>query len=123
LARVQLVECALQFFKLLSSLAELAFRCQALVVGKVFGRFGDERVEIRCGLGRRRGLLALQWPDINFTELTMRVTRAVVDGVVDEVKTESPKMTFRLIPTSVLSCSTGNGNVNSQKKAGSFPVP
>jgi len=88
LARVQLVECALQFFKLLSSLAELAFRCQALVVGKVFGRFGDERVEIRCGLGRRRGLLALQWPDINFTELTMRVTRPVVDGVVDEVKTE-----------------------------------
>jgi hypothetical protein len=52
LARVQLVECALQFFKLLSSLAELAFRCQALVVGKVFGRFGDERVEISCGLGR-----------------------------------------------------------------------
>lgn len=33
-------------------------------------------------------ILALQWPDINFTELTMRVTRAVVDGVVDEVKTE-----------------------------------
>ncbi len=33
-------------------------------------------------------ILALQWPDINFAELTMRVTRAVVDGVVDEVKTE-----------------------------------
>src|SRR5271157_5583887 len=33
-------------------------------------------------------ILALQWPDIDFTELTMRVTRAVVDGVVDEVKTE-----------------------------------
>jgi integrase len=33
-------------------------------------------------------ILALQWLDINFTELTMRVTRAVVDGVVDEVKTE-----------------------------------
>jgi hypothetical protein len=32
--------------------------------------------------------LALQWRDINFGELTMRVTRGVVDGVVDEVKTE-----------------------------------
>jgi integrase len=33
-------------------------------------------------------ILALQWRDINFGELTMRVTRGVVDGVVDEVKTE-----------------------------------
>jgi integrase len=33
-------------------------------------------------------ILALQWPDINFAELTMRVSRAVVDGIVDEVKTE-----------------------------------
>jgi integrase len=33
-------------------------------------------------------ILALQWQDIHFDELTMRVTRAVVDGVVDEVKTE-----------------------------------
>ena len=55
LTRIQLVECALQFFNLLSSLAELAFRCQALVVGKVFGCFGNERVEIRCGLGRCGG--------------------------------------------------------------------
>ncbi len=39
LTRVQFVECALQLFKLLSSLAELAFRGQALVVGKVFGGF------------------------------------------------------------------------------------
>ena len=54
-ACVQLVKCALQFFKLLSSLAQFAFRCQALVVGKVFGGFGDEHVEIRCGLGRRGG--------------------------------------------------------------------
>src|ERR1039458_10841416 len=54
LARVQFVECALQFFKLLSSLAELAFRRQALVVGKVFGGFRDERVKIG-GLGRRVG--------------------------------------------------------------------
>jgi hypothetical protein len=39
LTRVQFVECALQLFQLLSSLAELAFRGQALIVGKVFGRF------------------------------------------------------------------------------------
>src|ERR1700680_286330 len=53
--RVQLVDCALQLFKLLPSFAELAFGRQALVVGKVFGCFGDERVEIRCGLWRRCG--------------------------------------------------------------------
>jgi hypothetical protein len=52
LTRVQFVERALQLFKLLPCLAELAFRRQALVVGKVFGGFRDERVEIRCGLGR-----------------------------------------------------------------------
>jgi hypothetical protein len=37
LTRVQLVESALQLFKLLPSLAELTFRGQVLVVGKVFG--------------------------------------------------------------------------------------
>ena len=55
LTRVQFVECALQLFKLLSSLPELAFRRKALVVGKVFGGFPDEGVEIRCRLGRRGG--------------------------------------------------------------------
>jgi hypothetical protein len=58
LARVQLVERALQLFKLLSSLAELAFRRQALVVGKVFGGFRDERVEIRCRAGATRRMPA-----------------------------------------------------------------
>jgi len=48
---VQLVDCALQLFELLPSLAELAFRRQGAVVSKVFGGFRDERVEIRCGLG------------------------------------------------------------------------
>jgi integrase len=33
-------------------------------------------------------ILALQWRDINFGELTMQVTRGVVDGVVEAVKTE-----------------------------------
>jgi hypothetical protein len=50
-ACVQLVECALQLFQLLSRLAELAFRREALVVRKVFGGLGDERIEI----GRRLG--------------------------------------------------------------------
>jgi hypothetical protein len=50
LARTHFVECTLQFFQLLSSLAKLAFSCQALVVGQVFGGFRDERIEIRPGL-------------------------------------------------------------------------
>jgi hypothetical protein len=44
---IQLLDCALQLFKFLPSLAELAFRCQALVVGKVFGSLRDERAEVR----------------------------------------------------------------------------
>ena len=48
--RVQFFECALQLFKLLSSVAELALRSQALIVGEVFSGFRDERVEIRCPL-------------------------------------------------------------------------
>lgn len=47
-ARVQFVEYALQLFQLLPSLAEFALRRQALIVGKVFGGFGDERVQISC---------------------------------------------------------------------------
>lgn len=45
-ARVQFVEYPLQLFKLLPGLAELALRRQALIVGKVFGGFRDERVQI-----------------------------------------------------------------------------
>src|SRR5260370_24453112 len=55
LNRVQLVECALQLFKLLSRLAELAFCGEALVVGEVFGSFRDEGVEVGCGPGRCGG--------------------------------------------------------------------
>jgi len=33
-------------------------------------------------------ILALKWEDIDFESRTMRVTRAVVDGIVDDVKTE-----------------------------------
>jgi hypothetical protein len=39
--RFQLVECVLQLLKLLSSLAELAFGSQTLIVGKVLGGFRD----------------------------------------------------------------------------------
>src|SRR5260370_11819850 len=55
LTGVHLVDGALQLFELLPRLAKLAFRRQALVVGKVFGGFCDERVQIRCGLGRGGG--------------------------------------------------------------------
>src|SRR6266849_6389678 len=55
LTRVQFVDGALQLFKLLTSLAELAFRCQALVVGEVFGGFRDEGVEVGCEPGRFGG--------------------------------------------------------------------
>src|SRR5260370_38869604 len=65
LTGVQLVDCALQLFKLRPRLAKLAFRRHALVVGKVFGGFCDERVQIRCGLGRgggcRGGSRRLRW--------------------------------------------------------------
>ena len=48
---VQLVERALQVFKLLPSFRELAFSGQALVIGQVSGGFCDESVEIGCGMG------------------------------------------------------------------------
>jgi hypothetical protein len=51
LASVQLLECALQLFKLLSRLAELSFRGEALVVSEVLGSFGYESVEVGRGLG------------------------------------------------------------------------
>jgi len=55
LAGVQFVEYSLQLFKLLSSVAELALRSQALIVGEVFGALRDERVEnpLRAGVSRR----------------------------------------------------------------------
>ena len=35
-------------------------------------------------------ILALQWRDINFGELTMRVSRGVVDGVIEYSEDELP---------------------------------
>ena len=49
-------------------------------------------------------ILALQWRDINFGELTMRVTRGVVDGVVDAVKTEYSEDDLPLDPDLLPSC-------------------
>jgi hypothetical protein len=46
LTRVQLIDCALKLFKLLSGLAKFAFRCEALIVGKVLSGFRDECIEI-----------------------------------------------------------------------------
>jgi hypothetical protein len=61
--------------------------------------------------------------DNNFSQLTMRVTRAVVDGVVDDVKNEySEETIFRSIPISPQSCSTGKSTALDQRKAGSSPV-
>src|ERR1700682_6424718 len=52
---IQLIEFALQLFKLLPGLAESACRRQSLVVGEVFGSFRDECVTICRGLGRLDG--------------------------------------------------------------------
>ena len=80
--RVQLVDCALQLFKLLPSFAELAFCCQPLVVGKVFGGFRDERVEIRCGLGFPRGCRCashqFRWAAAAFIDETAPPKRAAI---------------------------------------------
>src|SRR5207237_8430063 len=59
LAGVQLVESALQLFKLLPRLAELAFCGEALVIGEVFGSFRDKRVEVGGGPGRSAGCLCV----------------------------------------------------------------
>ncbi len=42
----------------------------------------------QCTGSRAEEVLALEWSDINFEQLTMRVTRAVVHGRVKTVKTE-----------------------------------
>jgi hypothetical protein len=63
LTRVQPVEYALQLFQLLPGLAELAFRRQTLVVGKVFGDFRDECVQILSRLGRCGGCIRGQSMD------------------------------------------------------------
>lgn len=48
---VQLLKLLLELFKLLSSFAELAFRCQPLIVSEVSGGSGNERVQIRTRVG------------------------------------------------------------------------
>src|SRR5712692_812745 len=43
-------------------------------------------------------ILALKWEDIDFESRTMRVSRAVVDGIVDDVKTECSEDELPLDP-------------------------
>jgi integrase len=67
-------------------------------------------------------ILALQWPDISFAELTMRVSRAVVDGIVDEVKTEYSEVTFPSIPILPQCCSIGKTSARNRTSIGFFPA-
>jgi integrase len=67
-------------------------------------------------------VLALQWRDINFDQLTMRVTRAAVNGIVMRSRPCTRKMIFHSTLISRPSCSPGNGNVRIQLKAGFFPA-
>ena len=82
----ELVEGALQLFKLLSRLTELAFRRQVLVVGKVFRSFRDEFVEIVAGWGavdggaRRTGSAAVAMALIDETPPPKRA--AIADSKV-----------------------------------------
>ena len=48
----------------------------------------DKRATGLCQTGCKATGGELCWQDVNFGELTMRVTPGVVDGVVDDVKTE-----------------------------------
>jgi integrase len=67
-------------------------------------------------------ILALQWQDIHFDDLTLRVTRAVVDGVVDEVKTEYSEDHLPLDPDLATALLHWNGDAQSRRKAGYFPA-
>ena len=43
---VQFIELLFELFKLLPSFAELAFRCQSLIIGEVLSSARNERVQI-----------------------------------------------------------------------------
>ena len=68
-------------------------------------------------------ILALQWPDINFAELTMRVTRGVVDGVVDEVKTEYSEDDLPLDPDLATVLLTWKQRCQKSEENWMFPSP
>src|SRR6266478_8015185 len=54
----------------------------------------DMATGLRCS-----EFLALQWSDFNWESLTLMVRRAIVDGVVDEVKTRYSRAGLPLDPT------------------------
>jgi hypothetical protein len=97
LARVQLVECALQFFELLPGLAELALRSETLVVGKVFGGLRYERVTICCGRGRsgRCRLMVLVYYGLSKDEERRML------GQYQQTYSESMKQTGMFMPKSL----------------------
>jgi integrase len=68
-------------------------------------------------------ILALQWPDINFGELMMRVTRGVVDGVVDEVKTEYSEDDLPLDPDLATVLLAWQERCPKSEEAWMFPSP
>lgn len=78
-------------------LAELALRERVLVF-------------LDMATGLRRGELAgLQWRDVDFQNLLMRVERSVVDGVVGNARRKHRKSRFRSTNTSCMTCSNGIG--------------
>jgi integrase len=59
-----------------------------LILGLLPEPYRTMVVVAQCTGLRAEEVLALEWPDISFDQLSMRVTRAVVHGRVKEVKTE-----------------------------------
>lgn len=53
----------------------------------------DMATGLRCS-----ELLALKWSDVNWVDLTLSIRRAIVDAVVDDVKTKSSKASLPLDP-------------------------
>jgi len=68
-------------------------------------------------------ILALQWQDIHFGELTMRVTRAAVDGIVDEVKTEYSEDDLPLDPDLATVLLNWKGQCPESDDGWMFPSP
>jgi integrase len=68
-------------------------------------------------------ILAMQWRDINFGELTMRVTRGVIDGVVDDVKTAYSDDDLPLDPDLAAVLLNWKGRCRASEKGWVFPSP
>jgi integrase len=73
-----------EFRTLLQHIEDQPFRTMVLL---------DIATGLRCS-----ELLALKWCDVNWSELTLSVRRAIVDGVTDDVKTRSSKAGLPLDP-------------------------